>query len=220
MITCLFGKPRLFFWTLGYVAQTPSDWLHGSKFLSFPWGLLLKPGHQHLGPTQFDGHGDKHFGLRGLVGTNVCVEFSLLCPLHTSWCALLQGFKASLVSASKRVSKYAETFPLSKLPSGFLCLSFLFYFPFLSTFLFIIFGSLRSSASIQNVFYRNYSTCRGIFYVFVVWKAISTSYSSTILKPAYPPGYILKLKVKLRKFANWFNVKCRKIKREKSRMTP
>ena len=135
MITCLSGKPRLFFWTLGYVAQTPSDWLHGSKFLSFPWGLLLKPGHQHLGPTQFDGHGDKHFGLRGLVGTNLCVEFSLLCPLHTSWCALLQGFKASLVSASKMVSKYAETFPLSKLPSGFLCLSFLFCFRFLSTFL-------------------------------------------------------------------------------------
>ena len=139
MITCLFGKPRPFFWSLGYVAQTPSDWLHWSKFLSFPWGLLLKPGHQHLGPTHFDGHGDKHFRLRGLVGTNLCVEFSLLCPLHTSWCALFQGFKLLLslpVRGFPSMQKLFlfQSFYLDSFVSLF-CFIFPFFLPFYLSFL-------------------------------------------------------------------------------------
>ena len=43
-------------------------------------------------------------------------------------------------------------------------------------------GSLRSSASVQWVFYRSSSTCRCISDVFVERKVISASYSSAILK--------------------------------------
>ena len=43
-------------------------------------------------------------------------------------------------------------------------------------------GSMRSSASIQQVFCRSCSTGRSIFDVFVGRKMISTSYSSTILR--------------------------------------
>ena len=43
-------------------------------------------------------------------------------------------------------------------------------------------GSLRSSASIQQVFCTSCSTCQCIFDAFVGRKVISTSYSSTILK--------------------------------------
>ena len=53
-------------------------------------------------------------------------------------------------------------------------------------------GSLRSSASIQEVFCRSCSTCRCISDVFVGRKVISTSYSSAILKVS-PYCWVLKV---------------------------
>ena len=48
-------------------------------------------------------------------------------------------------------------------------------------------GSLRSSASIQQMFCRSCSTCTCSFDTFVGRKVISTSYSSAILKVSPPP---------------------------------
>ena len=77
-----------------------------------------------------------------------------------------------------------RSIPEVQVPSLFFCLCFSFFLlPYPGTWgVSCLLGSLRSSASVQYVFYRSCSTCRCIFDVFVGRKVISMSYSSTILK--------------------------------------
>ena len=77
-----------------------------------------------------------------------------------------------------------SSLPELQVPSLFFCLCFFFFLlPYPGMWgVSCLLGSLRSSASIQWVFYRSCSTCRCISDVFVERKVISTSYSSAILK--------------------------------------
>ena len=77
-----------------------------------------------------------------------------------------------------------SSLPEVQVPSLFFCLcSFFFLLPYPGTWGFsCLLGSLRSSASIQEVFCRSCSTSRCISDVFVGRKVISASYSSSILK--------------------------------------
>ena len=106
-------------------------------------------------------------------------------------------------TTSEGLSECMEIFPPSQLPLRGTCpipipLSlfhlFLLCYP-IRWRLACIFGSLRSSASIQQVFFRRSSTCRYVFDVFVVRKLISTSYSSAILKIPPQVFYVLELQV-------------------------
>ena len=124
----------------------------------------------------------------------LCEGISPLCPLHPCCCALLRGSESSPlpppISTSEGASQCVETFPLhSSLPevqvlSLFFCLCFFFFLlPYPGTWEFsCLWGTLRSFASIQQVFCTSCSTCRCIFDVLVGKKVISTSYSSAILK--------------------------------------
>ena len=81
----------------------------------------------------------------------------------------------------------ADSQPLSHQgspPSLFFCLCFFFFLlPYPGTWVVsCLLGGLRSSASVQWVFYRSSSTCRCISDVFLERKVISMSYSSAILK--------------------------------------
>ena len=72
--------------------------------------------------------------------------------------------------------------PLVQVPSLFFCLFFFFFLlPYPGTWgVSCLLGGLRSSSSVQWVFYRSSSTCRCISDVSVGRKVISTSYSSAI----------------------------------------
>ena len=125
----------------------------------------------------------------------LCVGISPLCPPHPCCCALLRGSEASplrhpqsppakgLPSVWKPFLLHSSL-PLVQVPSLFCCLCFFFFLlPYpVRCGVSCLLGGLRSSASIQWVFYRSSSTCRCISNVFVERKLISTSYSSSILK--------------------------------------
>ena len=77
-----------------------------------------------------------------------------------------------------------NSLPLVQVPSLFFCLCFFFFLlPYPGMWgVSCLLGGLRSSASVQWVFYRSSSTCRCISDVSVGRKVISASYSSAILK--------------------------------------
>ena len=123
----------------------------------------------------------------------LCAGISPLCSLHPCCCTLLRGSEASLhthppsppVNGLPSVCKLFllhSSLPEVQVPSLFFCLCFSFFLlPYQGTWgVSCLLESLRSSASVQYVFYRNCSTCRCSFDVFVGRKVISTSYSSTI----------------------------------------
>ena len=125
----------------------------------------------------------------------LCAAISLLCPLHPCCCAPLHGPEASPLHhlespPTKGLPSVWKPFllhsclPLVQVPSLFFCLCFSFFLlPYPGMWgVSCLLGSLRSSASIQQVFCRSCSTCRCISDVSVARKVISTSYSSTILK--------------------------------------
>ena len=124
----------------------------------------------------------------------ICAGISLLCPLHPCGCTLLCGSKAfplhhpqsppakGLPSVWKPFLLHSSL-PLVQVPSLFFCLCFFFFFflPYPVMWgVSCLLGGLRSSASVQWVFYRSSSTCRCISDVSVGRKVISASYSSTI----------------------------------------
>ena len=121
---------------------------------------------------------------RGGVDSDLCS--------HTSF--LVAAAAASAFHASEEASQCVETFPPSQLPPRgaglipiLLSRFFFFLLPYPRTWgVSCLLGSLRSSASVLQVFCRSFSTCRCIFYVFVGRKVISTTYPSTILEvPLY-----------------------------------
>ena len=123
----------------------------------------------------------------------LCAGISPLCPPHPCDCALLRGSEASPRHPSsppgKRLPSVWKLFLLhSSLPEVqrtlFFCLCFFFILLFYPPTWGVscLLGSLRSSASVQQVFCRSCYTCRCISDVFVGWKVISMSYSSAILK--------------------------------------
>ena len=73
-----------------------------------------------------------------------------------------------------------SSFPLVQVPSLCFCLCFFFLPTQVRGGVSCLLGGLRSSASVQWVFYRSNSTCRCISDVSVGRKVISTSYSSAI----------------------------------------
>ena len=75
-----------------------------------------------------------------------------------------------------------SSLPLVQVPSLFFCLCFFFFLlPYPGMWgVSCLLGGLRSSASVQWVFYRSSSTCRCISDVSVGRKVISASYSSAI----------------------------------------
>ena len=87
-----------------------------------------------------------------------------------------------------------NSLPLVQVPSLFFCLCYFFFvMPYPGTWgVSCLLGGLRSSASVQWVFYRSSYTCRCISDVSVGRKVISASYSSAILKLC-PPGSFLML---------------------------
>ena len=118
---------------------------------------------------------------------------SPLCPPHPCCCTLLHGCEASPLRhpqspPAKGLPSVWKPFLLpSSLPEGrvlslFFCLCFFFFLlPYPGTWgVSYLSGYLRSSASVQWVFYRSSSTCRCISDVSVGRKVISTSYSSAI----------------------------------------
>ena len=125
----------------------------------------------------------------------LCAGISPLCPPHPCGCALLRGSKASPNPGSTPVSAIEGAPSVWKLfllhsflpevqvhPYSFVSASF-FLLPCPGTWgVSCVLGSLRSSASVQYVFCRSYSTCRCISDVFVGRKVISTSYCSAVLK--------------------------------------
>ena len=125
----------------------------------------------------------------------LCGGISPLCPLHPCGCALLRGSEApplchlqsptekGLPSVWKPFLLHSSL-PLVQVSSLFFCLCFFFFLlPYPGTWgVSCLLGGLRSSVSIQWVFYKSSSTCRCISDVFVERKVISASYSSTILK--------------------------------------
>ena len=120
---------------------------------------------------------------------------SPLCPLHPYCCTPLHSSKASpspchpQSSPVKGFPSVWKLFPLhSSLPevqvlSLFFCLCFFFFLlPYPGMWgVSCLWGSLRSSASVQYVFCKSFSTYRCIFDVFVGRKVISKSYSTTVL---------------------------------------
>ena len=126
-----------------------------------------------------------------LVGTDPLWGILSAFPLHSCCCPLLWGSEAPShpcqwgdFLACRNFSSFTAPSQKQKShPYSFVSFFFIFLLPYpvmwrISCF----FGSLRSPASVQWVLCRSYSTCKGIFDVFVGRKVISTSYSSTILK--------------------------------------
>ena len=123
----------------------------------------------------------------------LCVGISPLCPPHPCGCALLYGSEASplchpqsppakgLPSVWKPFLLHSSL-PLLQVPSLFFCLCcFFFLLPYPGMWgVSCLLGGLKSSASIQWVFYRSSSTCRCISDESVGRKVISASYSSAI----------------------------------------
>ena len=125
----------------------------------------------------------------------LCASISPLCPLHPCCSALLRGSEASPPPAPPslpvkglpsvwKLFLLHSSFPEVQVLSLLFCLCFFFFLlPYPGTWgVSCLWGSLRSSASVQKVFCRSCSTCRCISDVFVGRKVISTSYSSAILK--------------------------------------
>ena len=123
----------------------------------------------------------------------LCAGISPLFPLHPCCCALLHGSEASPLRhlqspPAKRLPNMWKPFllhsslPLVQVPSLFFCLCFFFFLlPYPGTWgVSCLLGGLRSSVSLQWVFYKSSSTCRCISDVSVGRKVISASYSSTI----------------------------------------
>ena len=89
----------------------------------------------------------------------LCVEISLLCPLHPCCCALLWGSEASPLPPPsppvKGVPSVWKPFllhsslPQAQVPSLFFCLCFFFFLLPYMWGVSCLLGSLRSSASIQ-----------------------------------------------------------------------
>ena len=146
----------------------------------------------------------------------LCARISLLCPLHPCCCTLLCGSEASRqpTTPSPPVKGLPSVWKLFLLhsslsevhvPSLFFCFGFFFFLlPYPGTWgVSCPLGSLRSSASVQQVFCRSCSTCRCIFDVFVGRKVISTSYSSAILKVAQVISFRIKKKSSKQKKKLW-----------------
>ena len=125
-----------------------------------------------------------------LVGTNpLCGNLSTLpsAPLLLRSPPWLWSFPPPppAISAHEGASSVWKPFllqsslPLVQVPSLFFCLCFFFFLlPYPGTWrVSCLLGSLRSSASVQCVFYRSSSMCRRISDVSVGRKVISTSYS-------------------------------------------
>ena len=118
---------------------------------------------------------------------------SPLCPPHPCGCALLRGSEASplchppsppgkgLPSVWKPFLLHSSL-PLVQVSSLSFCLCYFFFLlPYPGTWgVSCLLGGLRSSASVQWVFYRSCSTCRCISDVSVGRKVIYPSYSSAI----------------------------------------
>ena len=123
----------------------------------------------------------------------LCAGISPLCPPHPCCCALLCGSEASplrhpLSPPAKGLPSVWKPFllhssrPLVQVPSLFFCFCFFFFLlPYPGTWgVSCLSGGLRSSASVQWLFYGSSSTCRCISDVSVGRKVISASYSSAI----------------------------------------
>ena len=129
----------------------------------------------------------------------LCAGICLLCPPHPCCCALLRGSEASLLCRPQsppvkglpsvwKLFLLHSSLPLVQVPSLFFCFCFFFFLlPYPGTWgVSCLLGGLRSSPSVQWVFYRSSSTCGCISDVSVERKVISTSYSSAIL--TVPPA--------------------------------
>ena len=150
----------------------------------------------------------------------LCVGISPLCPPHPCCCTLLHGSKASPLHhpqslPTKGLPSVWKPFllhsplPLVQIPSLFFCLCFVFFLlPYPGTWGgSCLLGGLRSSASVQWVFYKSSSTCRCISDVSVGRKVISASYSSSVFSSLLLVFLILtffwmKLKTKIKKYQN------------------
>ena len=115
----------------------------------------------------------------------------LCCPLCFQGSPQTRQWECFLVFGNFSLFKTPfpglDSLPRMELPPYLLCLFFrLLYFSYLFLKTMICFsGCLTSSASIQKLFCRIFSSFKCSFYEFVGEKVISLSYSSTILGP--PP---------------------------------
>ena len=138
----------------------------------------------------------------------LCAGISPLCPPQPCGCTLLHGSEASPLCHPQSLPAKGlphvwkpfllhSSLPLVQVPSLFFCLCFFFFLlPYPGTWGdSCLLGGLRSSASVQWVFYRSSSTCRCISDVSVGRKVISASYSSAIFSS--PPG-VFKLLIRFR----------------------
>ena len=200
MVSCLLGSSRLFPGLLPASCGTlaPFRLCSRSQPQSSPWDLIFEARASAPSPRAPQWvSGQASWAGECWSTPTLCEGISSLCPLHPCCCTLLRGSKAShhppnLPSppVKGRPSVWELFLLRSSLPevqvlSLFFCLClFFFLLPYPCMWgVSCLLGSLRSSASIQQVFYRSCSTCRWIFDVFVGRKLISTSYSSTMSEP-------------------------------------
>ena len=132
-----------------------------------------------------------------VLAGNISGVNSLFCLLSTYCCITLEGLKLPPIPTYAGVSKCAETFRPSWLapwvrvpvPNSFVSF-YLYLLPYLILRrLACLFGSLRSSASIQKVLCMSCFMCTCIFDTFVGRKVISPSSSSAILKVSHLRSY-------------------------------
>ena len=155
-----------------------------------PWGLTPEAWASAPSPQLLRWACKQLLGWEVLAGTDLCAKFSLFCLPWTCLCALCallwaQRFWGSAappdpahegVSECEKLFLLHSSLPEVQDPSNFLCL-FIFLLPFSCYFMWslaCLFGSLRSSTRLQQVFYRC-SRCRYIVNVFVGRKMISMS---------------------------------------------
>ena len=154
----------------------------GSQPQSSSWGLMseawaLAPSP----PLSLTGAETSLSGCKVLVGTDLCAGFSPPCLLWACCCTSLWGSEALLCLLLRGfLSVWKLSLLYSHLPEPqalfwFLCpFCFLFLLPYpIMWRLTCLFGSLSSSASVQEVFCRRCSRFRCIFHV-SVWRKLSS----------------------------------------------
>ena len=153
-----------------------SEYLHGSQPQSSPCGLSLKPEPQLPAPTHHRGNANSFLAGKCLSAMISVVNSLQFCLASTCFSIPFWGSEALSCPRSWGVfrvygnfSTFTNLFLRHQSPSQVLCL---FIFPYILPYLIqwrlaCCFGSLRSSASIQNVFCRSCSTYRCTFDVFV-----------------------------------------------------
>ena len=195
--SCLSRRPRLFPGLPQLCCTSPSEYLHSSQPQFSPCGL--SPEVLILSTQPLSCHGgcaSCFLAGKCWLATSLWWILSVLPSkhplLHYPW-----GSEAPPIPTRAGVSKCAETFPPSWLapwvqvpvPNSFISF-YLYLLPYLILRrLACLFGSLRSSASIQKVLCMSCFMCTCIFDTFVGRKVISPSSSSAILKVSHLRSY-------------------------------